>query len=485
MRMKVLLVNPPRFRLIQAAVPKAFMHGDFPFPPLGLLYVAASLEKEGLTEVSVLDAQWGNMTWDDIGRYAASYEADVVGVTTMTTNLVDAWEVLRAVKRHRPDVVTVMGGPHVSLFPEESARLPNVDYAIAGEAELTFPNVIQALEHGDIPKSIPGLHWVHDSGQYHNGGNSAVVNDLDALPLPDRTKLEMTRYRTLTTRSPASTSILSNRGCPYRCTFCDVPRTKVRYRSPSSFADEMQWCLQHGIHEFHVFDDTFNLSDNRVIAICRELINRKLKVSWSLRGRADRLTDEVAQHLKTAGCFRLHLGIESAVPRILELMKKQIDPEQVVETVAVAKRHGLQVHGFFLIGFPTETAEEIAQTVNFARRLRLDYAQFSVTTLYPGTEIYKWAIRERVVVGDVWRDFAANPDPDFAPPVWDQTITAPELYHLMENAYRSYYLRPSYVWQSLKSLRTLREFASKIKGMATLLNPGFGAGFRWRERVAP
>jgi radical SAM superfamily enzyme YgiQ (UPF0313 family) len=217
------------------------------------------------------------------------------------------------------------------------------------------------------------------------------------------------------------------------------------------------------------------------MAVCQELMDRDLDVTWSLRGRADRLTDKVAKYLRQAGCIRLHLGIESAVPRVLELMGKRIGLEQVRETVWVAKRHGLQVHGFFLLGFPTETREEMAQTLAFAKELRLDYAQFSVVTLYPGTEIYDWAMREGVVDGDVWRDFARNPDPDFAPPVWDGEIDGSELYRMMEQAYRSYYLRPRYVWQSLRSLRNFGEFGSRLKGMGVLLHPSFGRGFRLRE----
>jgi len=480
----ILLVNPPRFGLIQAGIPRVLSQGEFRFPPLGLLYLAASIEQEKLADVLVLDAQWGEQSWEDIGNYASSLSADVVGVSAITTNLIDAWEVLKAVKKYRPEAVTVMGGSHVALFPEESARLPGVDYVLTGEAERTFAAFVKGMiGNGKGFDSIPGLHWIDGNGDYHNGGNGEIIEELDLLPTPDRSKLDVTRYRTLTSRSPMSTSILSSRGCPYRCTFCDVPRTKVRYRSPASFADEMESCREQGISEFHVFDDTFNQSDDRVIAICQELMRRKLDVTWSLRGRVDHLTDNTAWHLRQAGCVRLHLGIESAVPRILELMEKRIDPGQVIGAVATAKRHGLQVHGFFLIGFPTETLEDISETVRFARKLDLDYAQFSVTTLFPGTAIYDWAIREGVIDGDVWRDFASSPDTDFAPPVWDKDITAKELYRIMQRSYRSYYLRPGYVMRSLKSLRTPRELGSRIKGMSALLYPGFGGGFRWRERA--
>jgi len=482
--MKILLINPPRFRLIQAGVPRILHQGEFCFPPLGLLYLAAAVEKEQLVDVTVLDAQWGDMSYEDIGQYAASLKADVVGVTTMTTNLVDAWEVLKAVKRHRPSAITVLGGPHVSHYPEEAARLTSVDFVLVGEAEHSFPRFLRAIQGDQINlDSILGLHWVDEEGVYHSGGSGECIENLDSLPFPNRAKLPLEKYRTLTSRSKISTSILSSRGCPYRCTFCDVPQTKVRYRSAANFVDEIEWCVSQGIREFHVFDDTFNVSDDRVIEICRELINRRIHVTWSLRGRVDSLSDEVAGYLKEAGCFRLHLGIESGVPRILDLMKKHINPEKVNQAVATAKRHGLQVHGFFLIGFPTETREEINQTITFARQLQIDYAQFSVTTLLPGTEIYKWAMEQGIVQGDVWRDFARNPDPNFAPPIWDIIIDASELYHVMERAYRSYYLRPQYVWKSLKSLKTIRELGLRIKGMGALLNPQFGSGFRIRKNV--
>jgi len=484
--MTILLVNPPRFRLIQAGIPRVLGEGEFRFPPLGLLYLAASIEQQKLAEVMILDAQWGEQSWDDLGKYAASLRADVVGVSAMTTNLVDAWEVLKAVKLYRPTAVTVMGGSHVTLFPEESARLTGVDYALAGEAERTFPRFVKALIDAAAGlEEIPGLHWIDSNGCYHDGGRGDTIDDLDLLPVPDRSKLGLTRYRTLTSRSSVTTSILSSRGCPYHCTFCDVPRSKVRYRSPGSFVDELQSCRDQGIREFHVFDDTFNLSDDRVIAICQELMRRRLDVTWSLRGRVDRFTDETAWHLKQAGCVRLHLGIESAVPRILDLMKKRIDPSLVVDAVTTAKRHGLQVHGFFLLGFPTETLEDISETVKFARKLDLDYAQFSVATLFPGTEIYDWAMKEGLVNGDVWRDFATSPSSDFAPPVWDREIDARQLYHIMEQAYRSYYLRPAYVKRSLKSIHTPRELRSRIIGMSALLHPRFGSGFRWRERSKP
>jgi anaerobic magnesium-protoporphyrin IX monomethyl ester cyclase len=482
--MKILLVNPPRLQLIQAGVP-GILHqgGGFSFPPLGLLYLAAVVEKERLAEVVVLDAQWGNMSSADIGRYAASFGADAVGVTTMTTNLVDAWEVLKAVKQYRPEAVTVMGGPHVSQYPDESARLSSIDYVLVGEAEQTFPKLLQAIQgkQADL-ESISGLHWVDSNGMSHSNNSAEYSNNLDVLPFPNRTKLPLEKYGTLTSRSKIATSILSSRGCPYQCTFCDVPKTKVRYRAAVNFVDEIEWCLSQGIREFHAFDDTFNVSNDRVIEICRELINRKINVTWSLRGRVNVLSDEVAGYLKKAGCYRLHLGIESGVPRILDLMKKRINPEKVLQAVATAKRHGLQVHGFFLIGFPTETVEEINQTIAFARQLQLDYTQFSVTTLFPGTEIYRWAMERGIVQGDVWREFAGNPDPGFAPPVWDENINASELYRIMKRAYWSFYLRPQYIWKSLKSLRTVREIALRAKGLGVLLNPKFGKGFRYQDK---
>jgi anaerobic magnesium-protoporphyrin IX monomethyl ester cyclase len=477
--MKVLLVNPPRFRMIQAAVPRVFHQGEFCFPPLGLLYLSASIQKEKIAEVTVLDDQKGEMTYQDIGQYAASMKADVVGVTAMTTNLVDAWEVLKAVKQYSPGAITVMGGPHVSRYPVESARLPTVDYVLSGEAENAFPKLLQAFQGEGIElSSISGLHWVDEDYIYHAGGKGEVVDNLDSLAFPNRTELPLGKYGTLIARSRIATTILSSRGCPYRCTFCDAPQTKVRYRSPENFIDEIEQCISQGIHEFYVFDDTFNISPDRVIKICQELINRNLKINWGFRGRVDALTDEVTRYLKEAGCFRIHLGIESAVPRILKLMNKHIDSEQAVEAVSIAKRHGLQVHGFFMIGFPTETRQEINQTIAFAKKLPLDFVQFSLTTLLPGTEIYRWAMEERIVPGDVWQEFAHKPNSDFKPPVWDKVISASELYEIMTRAFRSFYLRPQYVWHSVKSLKTGKELWSRTKGLGALINPRFGSGFQ-------
>ena len=377
-----------------------------------------------------------------------------------------------------------MGGPHVSLFAEESARLPGIDYVLAGEAENTFAMLIRSLcGDGVSLNSIPGLHWVDADGSYHGGGDGECIDHLDTLPFPDRTKLNLQDYGTLIARSKTASAILSSRGCPYNCTFCDVRRTKVRFRSALNFADEVQQCASQGIHEFYLFDDTFNTNTERVVAICQELIDRKLNVRWSCRGRVDTLTDEVAKLMKEAGCFRIHLGIESVVPRILKLMNKRIDPEQVVKSVKIGKRHGLHMHGFFMIGFPTETMEEINQTLAFARKLPLNYAQFSVTTLFPGTEIYRWAMEQGIVEGDVWREFAKNPNSNFRPPVWSNPYNIDQLYRMMEKAFRAYYLRPRYIWRSLKSLKTSYEVISRFKGMITVLNPQFDRKFRAKKEV--
>lgn len=225
----------------------------------------------------------------------------------------------------------------------------------------------------------------------------------------------------------------------------------------------MAACREMGIKEVFIYDDTFNIQRSRVVDICRELIRQGLPIGWDARCRADLLDAELLNLMKKSGCRRLHLGVESGTARQLELSRKGIDLEQARKAFHMARKEGIDTLAYFMLGFPGETEQEMLETIRFALRVPSRFTQFALVIPFPGTELYETEKSGHNAGWDPWAQFAATPVIDFQPPRCDGSVSIERLEALFNQAYRSYYRRPSYLFKSLARIRSWEDLIQKGK----------------------
>jgi radical SAM superfamily enzyme YgiQ (UPF0313 family) len=267
-------------------------------------------------------------------------------------------------------------------------------------------------------------------------------------------------------------AMVTSRGCPYRCAYCSKPvfGSKFRAQSPDRVIEEMEYLIEKfGVKEIAFYDDSFTLDKKRIHAIADKIIAKKLKIAWTCETRVNLVDKELLKHMKQAGCYTVAYGIESASPEIIKTLQKDITLEQVEKAIRAHKEVGLQVVGYFMLGSPGETPETIQQTIDFAKKLKVDFAQFSVTTPFPGTELYE--IYKRNNPGEIdWARFVyAGTDNPTSPVFESDNLTREDIEKWTSRAYRQFYLRPSYLWQRLQRCTNWGEIRMNFKGLVMLL----------------
>lgn len=468
--MKVLLINPPREYEVIGNNPKIIEKERGHNPPLGILYLAGYLEARTTQQVTVLDAQVEELDYPGLRARVAAEAPDVVGITAMTLTLIDVVKTVAAVREARPSARIVLGGPHVHLFPEESIALPGVDYLVMGEGEEAFADLLERMDDPEALARTPGLVF-RANDRLVNTGLRPSIENLDALPFPARHRTPYRKYNSLLAAGEIVTTIFTSRGCPFRCTFCDRPHLGKKFRAAGAqrVVDEIQQCVELGIREFLVYDDTFTIQKGRVIEICDEILRRGLKIGFDIRARVDTVNEEMLSKLKQAGCQGIHYGVEAGTAHILSILNKGITLEKAQEAFALTRRHGIPILAYFMIGNPSETLEDIRTTFRVIRKLSPDFVHITVLTPFPGTEIYRDALARGIIERDVWREFAARPDPSFVPPHWGEHFTREELQNLLSEGYKGFYLRPGYILRRVGKLRSWPELKKKAKaGLAVL-----------------
>ena len=383
--MKILLINPAPSGTLKAA--------GVLFPPLGLLYIAAYVEKVG-HQVVVRDLAVRKKKEEiDFKKY------DIVGISTDTTRHCQALQLAKKAKAS--GCAVVMGGPHPGYVDEEILSTKRVDFIVRGEGEITFSELVASLQKNDRKfHSIQGISFFSNSRLVRTSPRPFIEN-LDSLPLPARHLIHMDDYRRTKLGGRDITPLVTSRGCPYQCAFCASSRffgTKVRTRSVASVLNE----LEEIYHRYHFnavafVDDTFNLFPKRVIEICHGIIEKKFDLWWWCLSRVDLLlqNEEMVKEMARAGAKSVFIGVESSNPKTLEVLKKGIDAESTVQAVGMLKRNGLEIHAAYIFGELHEKAETIHETIRFAKRLDTNVAQFSILTPYPGTAVYE-QVKDRI-----------------------------------------------------------------------------------------
>lgn len=470
--MKIALVYPPFLNSIQTTLPDFVNENEGFFQPLGILYLAAYLkEREKNYEILVIDAAAQELDHPSIGQKLATFSPDIVGISCWTFSLIDSIKVAREAKIWIPGALVCMGGPHATIYPEETVRFKEVDFVIAGDGEYPFTELVRQLSGNKDFDRVPNLYYKKD-GKVISSPLSHMEKNLDGLPFPDRALVPMENYHSIIDGGEAITTMITSRGCPFQCRFCFQQNSGWRHREMPGIIKEIEQCVGLGINNFFIFDETFTVNKKRVLDLCNEIIKRKLKINWSCRSRVDAIDEEIMSRMKEAGCSRISFGVESASDEVLKQLNKKIDIPRVKDVFRMAKKNRLVTLADFMIGCPGENRDAAMETMGLALDLKADYVQFSLFTLFPATELYKEALEKGIVKTDVWREYAMDPRADFKPPLWNIYSEA-EAKELLSTAYRKFYLRSSYVLKRILNIKSMGEFMKYLKAGLGLVKTVF------------
>ena len=457
--LKVALINPTQ-------------SARYSQPPVGLALIASVLEREGY-QVTVLEANASKLPPEDVVPLVS--DADVVGLTAMTPTINSAIAIARHLKKAYPDLPIVLGGAHATLLPEETlAAAPEIDILVRGEGEETIIELLRVLEYKQPLSKILSISYRKDGKVVSNRVRSTNI-DLDSLPFLAYHLLPWRRYRPHPPHGRALpfAAIITSRGCPYKCSYCSKPifGNKFRGQSPERVVEEIAYHKEKfGIKEFAFYDDVFTLNKKRAYAIADEIIKRGLKIHWTCETRVNLVDKELLQHIKQAGCYSIAYGIESGSQEILNILDKDITMEQVEEAVRLSREVGLQTIGYFMIGSPGESPETIRQTIQFAKKLKLDFAQFAVTTPLPRTKLYNLYLYDRKGDNIPWESLVyAGSSGDVAPVFESDLLNRADIQYWTRRAYREFYLRPSYLWQRIRHTTSIGDLKVGTKGLSMLL----------------
>jgi anaerobic magnesium-protoporphyrin IX monomethyl ester cyclase len=416
--MRVCLINPPRLH------PKAWGK-PVVYPPIGIAYVAAVLEKQH--KVSIIDAPtegWKNLEQihETNYRMGLANEAIADRIKRWSPDIVEinipfsgwsnaAFEVASVAKSVDRGIVTVLDGLHPSARPVECLSNPDIDFVVRGEPEYTMRELVGALEKGitEDLKKIEGIGFVKN-GKTVITPPRPEIQDLDALPFPARHLLPMDIYFEAIKENPIRgeiskryTIIITSRGCPHRCIFCSnhiVMGKTWRGRSPENVVDELEQIVNtYSIRQIDFFDENMTLKKKRVEDICDLIMERGLDIDWYVPNgvRADTLDEELLRKMSVAGCREIRVAPESGVQRVVdEIIKKNLNLGDVEKAVVLAKKVGMKIGVFLMLGLIGETKEDIKETIKFAYKLKklgADHFQFSIATPLYGTELYEQAKR--------------------------------------------------------------------------------------------
>ena len=449
----ILLIRP---------APADEIFGDDSFLPLGLAYIAAVLEKQNY-EVKLLDLIVLPLSNGEFLEELERFNPDIVGFTSVTSTIRSAYRLAALVKEKNPETVTIIGGPHATAMPDECLR-ESIDFVVKGEGEETIKDLLANLES---PEKVNGIAFKSKGRTVHTVPR-AFIRDLDALPMPARHLFPQLRLykgqEALGNRIPVG-SIITSRGCPFKCAFCfkAVFGDKFRARSAESVVEEWAYLVKkYKVKEISIVDDSFTTSKKRVHAVCDYLIENKLTIPWSCPNgiRVDLMDPELAQKMRRAGCYRVALGIESGSQAIIDSIGKNITLKQIENAVKCCKKAGIKTMGFFMLGNLAENEDTMRKTINFAIKLNTTYAQFLIALPFPGSRLYNEVIKNGKLHIDNWDQYGNYEK--LASFEYKQ-ITPALLLKMHKEAYRRYYFRPGYVVRQLFNLDNYRYILRRIK----------------------
>jgi radical SAM superfamily enzyme YgiQ (UPF0313 family) len=448
--------------------------GEETIPGLGMLMLAAVAREHGYS-VHLDDAKAQGTPVEDVAQRIAVLRPDYLGLSATTISVTNAGRIAERVKALVPGVVTILGGAHVSAIPERTlGAFPSIDFGIVGEGEISLIDLLARLENGLPFEDVAGLAYRRD-GRVRANPRAPYIDDLDALPppawdlLPDfphRFRPALFSYP----RTPVAT-LITSRGCPFSCTFCDRSTSgrKGRMHGVEGVLRLCRMLVDRGARHINFLDDLFTVRKQRVVDLCHAFLDHGFTFSWSCNSHPNLLDADTMQLMRRAGCWQIAYGIESGSQRVLDVVKREVRIPRMRETLRMTRAAGIRAKGFVMLGHPTEGLDSLAETAAFLRTVELDLCQITKFTPYPGTPAYPTILQHGTFVEDWERMNAMNFV--FVP----NGLTAETLETHFDQCYRTFYSRPDILWGLARLLAREPRFITQL---------GTSARVYMRSRVA-
>ncbi len=435
------------------------------YPNLSLGYVAGALQEEG-HEVLFLDSMASNLSLNDVVEKLNEFKPEVMMFSLTTYLIHETHEIIRFLKA-KFNVPVIVGGHHVGLYPKETINKEGIDIGIIGEAEKTVVELISALENKKSLSEIEGIVYMRNN-KLNITKTRKKIKNLDEIPFPARNLMPMEIYYSFISKKKNYTIMMTSRGCPFQCSFCEQRTGDIRYRSPKNVVDEIEECVnKYDVKEIDFFDPLFTINKKRVLGICKEIQKRKIDFIWSCRSRVDTIDGEMLKEMKKAGCYRIYYGLESGSEKILKNIRKNTKIRQIKTAIKLTKKNGILAFGYFMFGCPGETEKTIKKTIRLAKELPLDYAQFNRYSYMPGSTDYDELKKQ--IGFDYWKRYVEDIQEEMELPRIDCELSDEQLNKYIRKAYLQFYLRPKVIVNSLKNTRSLGELMRYGKALKSMI----------------
>ena len=473
-QLKTLLINPPFFP--EERYGKNLKHFGAINEPLGLAYLAANLELHNYP-VKILDCTALDINPEKIPQELKKDYYNLIGLTMLTPMYSRVKETVQIIKRACPQAKIIVGGAHPTALPRETLeKIKAIDYVCIGEGEHTIVELAHALDKKKDINQITGLAF-RKNGQIILTQTRELEKNLDIFPPPARHLLPIEKYRLTASRTQKSSfcpTLIIARGCPFNCSYCSRTFGKTfRHHSVKRVIQEIESLIkQYNASELNLEADNLTIDQNFLSSLCHEIIERKInqKIQWTCESRMDLVNEDLLRKMHEAGCWQISYGVESGVQRLLDLINKEEKLEDMERAFAITKKVGITIRGFFMLGLPTETYQESLETIEFAKKLDPLWAQFTITTPFPGTPMFEMLKEKGEIRTFNWEHYntwAGWTESEIA--FLPKGRTLKELKALQKKALISFYLRPKVFFRFIKSINSWPTFKKYLRGLLTLL----------------
>jgi radical SAM superfamily enzyme YgiQ (UPF0313 family) len=424
--------------------------------PVGFLYIGAYVLSHSKHEIKIIDLRAKRTPIESKTDEILQWRPDIVGITGLSIEWSGIKHVTKVIRELLgKNIPIVAGGAHATCFSNLVMKETPVDYIVKNEGEKTFLALVNALEKGDDIRNIKGLVY-RENGCMIDTGPCEFIEDLDEIPFPAYHLLDLEvyfdnpRFHTSMNIHNRAMPILSTRGCPFQCKFCvRIMGYKFRKRSAENVLAEIDWLVKsYRIKELHIEDDAFNTDPERAKKIMRGIIDRDYPLSIILNSgiRGDLVDQELIDIFKKAGVFRISYGVETAHPRIQNIIKKELNLDKLEKSILMANRAGISTNGFFIIGFPTETEQEMMATIHYALRSKLATAVFFILKIFPGTALADEYLTQTPDFND---DLTFSYDSPITPN--HSAISDERIMQIRRSAFIRFYFNPSRIWRIFRT----------------------------------
>ncbi|MCJ7582879.1 MAG: B12-binding domain-containing radical SAM protein [Candidatus Aminicenantes bacterium] len=449
------------------------------YPPLGLLYIAAVLEKEH-HNVEVLDFDVDIHKFEDFKNIIKNNTYDLFGISSVTPTINNAFYLAENIKSIKKDIPIILGGIHATILPNECIHNEFIDFVAIGESENTIVEFLHELQKPNpCFSNVRGIAY-KINGEVFLNEKRELEQNLNKFPFPARHLLKNPgSYSPPDAERLPAASVFLTRGCFGKCTYCctkQISGHKMRFRSLSNMMEEIDEIVKLGYKELHILDDNFTANKKKTIELCHEIRKRNYDLNFEISNglRADMVDYEVLSALKSIGVKNVGFGIESGNEQILKNIKKEISKDTTREAIRLAKELKFEIWAFFIIGLPGETPETVKDTINFAKELNPDFAKFLILKPFPGSEVYNQLFSKDLIHNFDYSNYGV-----YTAPVHNlETMDSDEILYWQKKAFRDFYFRPRKIVQHILRIKNFTNLKIILRGFLFVVKNIYKPKFR-------